>query len=78
MEMIKFICIKECEAYSSSLFKIKVGEVVLYCPNHLKDLKSEIVFINNVLVLIGMKDFNDCFISLAEWREQQINSILDD
>jgi hypothetical protein len=44
----------------------------------LDEPESEIIFIENYLTLVEIKDFKDNFISIAEWRDNQINSILDD
>jgi len=86
--MTKLVCIKECRAYSSKMggrfVNIPVNQIVEHIVDlylYITDLdepKSEIIFIENYLTLVEIKDFKDNFISIAEWRDNQINSILDD
>ena len=77
---IKIICIKECSIHArwlgADVHNCKIGEMLylnkdngIYCFYHL----------DRTLVgqwdIIGLEEY---FIELADWREQQINEILND
>lgn len=83
MKLIKILCIKECDAYSSGFFRIKVDEIVdWYVDCSINTLpskeKSEVVFVNEDLTLVSIEDFKVSFIPLAEWRDRQIDKILEE
>lgn len=82
---IKVICIKEfCCAGSSSQMNMQFNpgdfaefetspiEGALYLSKYIKKGESSAV------CLVYIDEFNRHFISLAEWRDIQINSILDE
>lgn len=80
------LCIKECDAYSTAMggefLRIKIGETVDWhdINSPLKEKqKSEIVYRNDrELTLIEIQDFKVSFIPLAEWRDRQIDKILEE
>ena len=89
--IIKMICIKSCMAYSDVLesFEIKENEIVELINYETNDetnkqiggpffVFSEVLFFNNQKIFMDKKYFADNFITLAEWRDNQINSILND
>ena len=75
--MIKMVCIKECEAFSDKFFIIPVNKIVDYIDFDSSDGKTMIIFIEKQMTLIDIKD-KDKFITLAEWRDNQINNIFSD
>jgi hypothetical protein len=83
MNLIKMLCIKECEAYSSGFFKIKVDEIVDWYADCIINTipikeKSEVLFVNENLTLVSIEDFKLSFITLADWRDKQIDKILEE
>lgn len=77
------LCIKECEAYSRGFLRIKVDEIVdWYADCSINTLpskaKSEVVFVNEDLILVSLEDFKVSFITLADWRDKQIDKILEE
>jgi hypothetical protein len=78
--MIKVICIKDSNGFSLPHYSIKKGEFY--------SCKESTRYKNCYQVNIVSDDFEDMlyiglfyksnFLTLAEWREQQINSILDE
>jgi hypothetical protein len=83
----KYICHTDCCLYKHDSFKnntptlnIKVGDIVDYKPNYQK-IEVEITVNNEYYKLDGffkILTFKNCFMPLAEWRDNQINSILDE
>ena len=89
----KVICISEVSLniYNQERRSFKIGEVcevVKYAENtfeYVKDAKyvqlrgnTDSLFFYLDKPIRQWKNFSDHFITMAEWREQQINSILDD
>ena len=65
---IKMMCIK---SYGNCLIKYNIYEC---------DIKNQLILQKITSYgreLLRFKEFNKYFISLAEWREQQINTILE-
>jgi hypothetical protein len=81
----KVICIKDVQFKVNNKILFKTGESYECCirdKNTIEvlfeqDKKSGWLFYNNTSIL-SYKQFSEHFVSLGEWREQQINSILDD
>ena len=81
--MSKYVCIKEIEVYSSKFFKLKVGDIIKkvdidFSYAGIAEPNSEVFWFNEQMTLCDWKEFKTSFISLAEWREYQIDKILDD
>ena len=77
--MTKYICIKDCEVSGMNIRDVKVGDKVSIFEADfagLEEPESEVIMIGNEIYLIAYKEFPNHFIPLAEWREQQINEIL--
>ena len=71
-KLAKWICIKETTAYNVGSEKVlKVGSIIEVMFPHM-------IFLNKELSYLDDGDLETSFITLAEWRDKQINSILDD
>jgi hypothetical protein len=85
MNRIKFICINKegCEAYKliNNFFEIQFGEIVEMEQNLFRceeEKKNEVVYNQeSEICLIDCVNFKNSFITLAEWRNKQINQILE-
>jgi hypothetical protein len=79
--MIKYICLKDCEAFSRGFFQIKIGEIVeLWEDNFIwqpipgipeEDIKSQVCLYDGKVTIIEYKTFESNFISLAEWENNK-------
>ena len=78
--MTKYVCIKDCEVTGMNIHDVKVGDIIDCIHNETTfiELKSEIIIINKELYLMEYGEFPNHFIPLAEYREQQINEILNE
>ena len=81
--MNNYVCIKEIEAYSTKFFKLKVGDVIKKIDINFSYVgidkpQSEVFWFNGQITICDWKEFKTSFISLAEWRDKQIDNILDD
>ena len=76
--MIKYVCIKDCEVSGMNIRDVKVGDIVDCVHNEVTftELQSEIIVIENELYLMEYGEFPKHFIALAEYRDNQINEIL--
>jgi len=70
--LVKWVCIKETTLYNvGSENLLKVGSII-------EVFYSTMIFFNKELSYLNDGDLERNFITLAEWRDKQINSILDD
>jgi len=74
--MNKYVCIKAGNGWSLPHYSVKVGEIYLckesiYSPEYYETSEMIAYF-----YYIGLFDKSN-FITLADWREKQINSILE-
>ena len=73
--MIKYICINETKLYNiGKEIDLKVGEEIEHFMGHMVFYKGELNYTGHIY----NNNLETNFISLAEWREKQINSILDE
>ena len=81
----KYICHTNCCLYPKGRYNesidAKVGDIIDYKPNYQK-VEVELKINNNDYYKLDgffkILTFKNCFMPLAEWRDSQINSILDD
>lgn len=87
----KVVCIKEPEG--QNYYRLKIGQVY-YMSSHWMyntienysgtEIKREVTgyYIyednSNKTALVNPEIYNECFITFDEWREKQLNTILDD
>lgn len=81
--MIKYICKKDCIVHSyPGSCTIKIGDIIDVFKNIEFNIntepKSAVILINKTLYLFDYQEFFKHFIELAEWRDKQINDILDE
>jgi hypothetical protein len=70
--LTKWICIKETTAYNVRSQKtLKIGSII-------EVMFPTMIFIDKELSYLEQGDLEKNFITLADWRDKQINSILDD
>ena len=81
----KYICIKSLWAidygkYHEIVIKDNVYDVRFNFMASAKDIKEyDILDANDELIyIIDQKTLDTCFLSMAQWREKQMKSILDD
>ena len=72
IKLEKWICIKEVTIYNIGReYILKIGEIV-------KVMFSTIIFFNQELSYLLDGDLETHFVKLSEWRDKQIDSILDE
>jgi hypothetical protein len=72
IKLVKWICVKETTLYNVGSEKLlKVGTII-------QVMFPTMIFFNKELSYLDDGDLERNFITLAEWRDRQINSILDD
>ena len=70
--LTKWICIEETTAYNVRSQKtLKIGSII-------EVMFPTMIFIDKELSYLEQGDLEKNFITLADWRDKQINSILDD
>jgi hypothetical protein len=72
IKLTKWICITETTAYNVGSEKtLKVGSII-------EVMFPTMIIFNKVISYLQDGDLENNFITIAEWRDKQINSILDD
>jgi len=79
----KYVCIKEVlidEADDTEKYRLyfRVGKI--YDFEVCSDIGTGVVYVfkHNTVYFLSHKEMEDFFIPLSDWREQQINKILDE
>lgn len=71
----RYVCINQTKLYNvGNEITINVGETIEMFMEHMVFYNKELFYTGH----IGNDNLETNFITLAEWRDKQINSILDD